>query len=83
MAIQYVGGNTGKWDGAVSGTNTVSLTALTGGIASSASAGDSWAAVTLALRPELMQYTMPSASGSFQDTGSAAGLLSTRKAFAC
>ena len=42
--------------------------------------GDSWAAVTLALRPEPMQYTMPSASGSFQATGSAAGLLSTRKA---
>ena len=42
--------------------------------------GDSWAAVTLALRPEPMQYTMPSASGSFQATGSDAGLLSTRKA---
>ena len=40
MAIQYVGGNTGKWAWAVYGTNTVSLTALTGGIASSASAGD-------------------------------------------
>ena len=34
MAIQYVGGNTGKWAGATSGTNTVSLTALTGGLAS-------------------------------------------------
>lgn len=35
--------------------------------------GDSWAAVTLALRPEPMRYTMPSDSGSFQATGSAAG----------
>lgn len=40
MAIQYVGGNTGVWAGAVSGNNTVSLTALTGGLSSSAAAGD-------------------------------------------
>lgn len=38
--IQYVGGNGGTWAGATSGNTTVSLTALTGGIASSAQAGD-------------------------------------------
>jgi hypothetical protein len=37
---QYVGGNSGAWAGATSGNTTVSLTALTGGIASSAQAGD-------------------------------------------
>lgn len=40
MALQYVGGNTGTKAGATSGNSTVSLTALTGGLASSASAGD-------------------------------------------
>lgn len=40
MALQYVGGNTGTWAGATTGTNTVSLTALTGGLSSSAAAGD-------------------------------------------
>lgn len=38
--LQYVGGNGGTWAGATSGNNTVSLTALTGGIASSAQSGD-------------------------------------------
>lgn len=40
MALQYVGGNTGAWAGATTGNNNVSLTALTGGLASSAAAGD-------------------------------------------
>lgn len=40
MALQYVGGNTGTWAGSTSGTNTISLTALTGGLSSSAAAGD-------------------------------------------
>lgn len=40
MALQYVGGNTGTWAGATTGNNNVSLTGLTGGLASSAAAGD-------------------------------------------
>lgn len=40
MAIQFVGGNTATKAGATSGNSTVSLTALTGGISSSAAAGD-------------------------------------------
>lgn len=40
MALQYVGGNTGTWVGSTGTTNSISLTALTGGIASSAQAGD-------------------------------------------
>ncbi len=40
MAIQYVGGNTATKAGATSGNSTISLTALTGGIAASAAAGD-------------------------------------------
>jgi hypothetical protein len=40
MALQYVGGNTATKAGATSGNSTVSLTALTGGISSSAAAGD-------------------------------------------
>ena len=40
MAIQYVGGNTATKAGATSGNSTISLTALTGGISSSAAAGD-------------------------------------------
>lgn len=38
--IQFVGANSGSWLGAASGNNTISLTALTGGISSSAAAGD-------------------------------------------
>lgn len=40
MAIQYVGGTTATKLGAASGNTTISLTALTGGIASAAAAGD-------------------------------------------
>jgi len=40
MALVYVGGNTGTWAGATAGNNNVSLTALTGGIAAAAAAGD-------------------------------------------
>lgn len=40
MAISYVGSNTGAWAGAAVGNNTVSLTALTGGVSSTAAAGD-------------------------------------------
>lgn len=40
MALSYVGGNTGAWAGATTGTNNVSLTGLTGGSSSSAAAGD-------------------------------------------
>lgn len=40
MALTFVGGNTGTWAGATTGNNTVSLTALTGGSASAAAAGD-------------------------------------------
>lgn len=40
MPIQYVGGNTGTWVGSTGTTNTISLTALTGGIATSAAIGD-------------------------------------------
>jgi hypothetical protein len=40
MAIQYVGGATATKVGATSGNSTISLTSLTGGIASSAAIGD-------------------------------------------
>jgi len=40
MALQYVGGNTATKVGATSGNSTISLTTLTGGIASAAAAGD-------------------------------------------
>lgn len=40
MALQYVGGNTATKAGATTGNSTISLTTLTGGIASSAAAGD-------------------------------------------
>ena len=40
MALQYVGGATATKAGATSGNTTISLTALTGGIATSAQAGD-------------------------------------------
>lgn len=40
MSLQYVGGNTATKAGATSGNSTISLTALTGGISSSAAAGD-------------------------------------------
>jgi hypothetical protein len=40
MALQFVGENSAVKAGATSGNSTVSLTALTGGIASSAAAGD-------------------------------------------
>lgn len=40
MAIQYVGSNIGTKAGSTSGTTTLSLTALTGGISSSAAIGD-------------------------------------------
>lgn len=67
MAIQYVGSNTGTWAGANSGTNTVSLTALTGGIASAAAIGDlviavyatgSTAAATLSITDGTTAYTL-------------------------
>lgn len=40
MALQYVGGNVATKAGATSGNSTISLTTLTGGLATSASAGD-------------------------------------------
>ena len=40
MPLQYVGGATATKAGATSGNSTISLTALTGGIASAAAAGD-------------------------------------------
>jgi hypothetical protein len=40
MALQYVGGATASKAGSTSGTSTINLTALTGGIASAAAAGD-------------------------------------------
>lgn len=40
MALQYVGGATATKAGATSGNSTISLTSLTGGISSSAAAGD-------------------------------------------
>ena len=67
MAIQYVGGNTGTWAGDTYGNNTVSLTALTGGLASSASSGDFVVAAyatnsfdngTLSITDETNAYTL-------------------------
>lgn len=40
MALQYVGGKTGTWAGSTTIGGSISLTALTGGIASAAKAGD-------------------------------------------
>ncbi len=40
MAIQYVGGNTATKAGSTTGTSTISLTTLTGGLSSTAAIGD-------------------------------------------
>lgn len=67
MAIQYVGGLTASKLGATSGNSTISLTALTGGIASAAAAGDIVIAVfgtgttvdrTLAINDGTTEYTL-------------------------